>query len=322
MPLTNESTHNILSEKMDRIDNPIYIKFAAIDIGSNAIRLLFYNIYEDGNGQDVFKKVALTRVPIRLGEDVFVNGSISKEKEDKLLKAMLAFRNLIEIHDVKGYRACATSAMREADNANEIIKKIKMQTGIDVLIIDGNTEADLIFSNHIAENMSHARAYLYIDVGGGSTEISLFFNGKKRSSDSFNIGTVRMLHDKVTDEDWQQLKQQCQMLRELYPNIMAIGSGGNIIKLQKLTGVAEGSSFSRSQLKDVYQKLKASSLSTRIWKYNLNPDRADVIVPAAEIYLQICKYADIKSIIVPQVGLSDGIIHKLYEDFRKESTIK
>lgn len=306
---------------MEWIEDPEYVKFAAIDIGSNAVRLLFYNIYHNDEGISVFKKVALTRVPIRLGEDVFVNGIVSQAKIDKLIKAMLAFRNLIEIHEVKGYRACATSAMREAKNASDIIRTIKEQSGIDIAIIDGKTEADLIYSNHIADALTHSRAYLYIDVGGGSTEIILFSKGKKRYAESFNIGTVRMLHDKIDKEEWQRLKYQCQMLQELYPNIMGIGSGGNIIKLQKLSGETEGNPFTRSQLKDIYQKLKDTSISSRIRKYSLNPDRADVIVPAAEIYLHICKNADIKSIFVPKVGLSDGIIHKLYEEFLADNSM-
>jgi len=290
-------------------------KFAAIDVGSNAVRLLFYNIYLDLNNQPVFKKVALTRVPIRLGEDAFVYNYISKTKIEKLKKAMIAFKNLIEVHEVIAYRACATSAMREACNATEVIQEVKNASGIEIEIIDGNTEADLIYSNHVAENMSESRAYLYIDVGGGSTEITLFYKGKQRYSESFNVGTVRMLHQKVTEEEWQRLKRKCKELAEMYPNIMGIGSGGNIIKLQKLSGEPEGTPFNRTQLKQIYHELASLTYEERMRKYGLNPDRADVIVPAAEIYLHICKHAEIKSLIVPKIGLSDGIIHQMYEEY-------
>lgn len=298
--------------------NQITHKFAAIDIGSNAVRLLFYNIYLDLNNQPVFKKVALTRVPIRLGEDSFVHHEISAPKIEKLKKAMVAFKNLIEVHEVIDYRACATSAMREAANAKQVIEEVKQASGIEIQIIDGNTEADLIYSNHVAENMSDSRAYLYIDVGGGSTEITLFYKGKQRYSESFNIGTVRMLHGKVTEEEWQRLKRKCKELAAIYPNIMGIGSGGNIIKLQKLSGEPEGAPFSRAQLKEVHQELASMTFEERMRKYGLNPDRADVIVPAAEIYLHICKHAEIKSVVVPKIGLSDGIIHQMYEEYLKK----
>ncbi len=293
-------------------------KFAAIDIGSNAVRLLFYNIYLNLNNQPVFKKVALTRVPIRLGEDSFVNNYISPPKIEKLKKAMIAFKNLIEVHEVIAYRACATSAMREAHNAADVIQEVKNASGIEIQIIDGNTEADLIYSNHVAENMSESRAYLYIDVGGGSTEITLFYKGKQRYSESFNVGTVRMLHQKVTEEEWLRLKRKCKELAEMYPNIMGIGSGGNIIKLQKLSGEPEGAPFTRAQLKQVYHELASITYEERMRKYGLNPDRADVIIPAAEIYLHICKNAEIKSIVVPKIGLSDGIIHQMYEEYLKK----
>lgn len=295
--------------------NQVTHKFAAIDIGSNAVRLLIYNIYLDLNNQPVFKKVALTRVPIRLGEDSFVHNYISDAKIEKLKKAMIAFKNLIEVHEVIDYRACATSAMREANNAKEVIEQIKLASGIEIQIIDGNTEADLIYTNHVAENMSGNRAYLYIDVGGGSTEITLFYKGKERYSESFNVGTVRMLYQKVAEEEWSRLKRKCKELAKLYPNIMGIGSGGNIIKLQKLSGEPEGVPFSRSQLKEIYEELSSMTLEERMRKYGLNPDRADVIVPAAEIYLHICKHAEIKSVVVPKIGLSDGIIHQMYEQY-------
>lgn len=290
-------------------------KFAAIDIGTNAIRLLIYNIYLDLENKPVFKKVGLTRVPIRLGEDVFVSKKISDEKIDLLKKTMIAFKNLIDVHKVIDYRACATSAMREAENSSEVIRKLKEDTGMEISIIDGNTEADLIFSNHIADTMNENKAYLYIDVGGGSTELTLFYRGKKRYAESFNIGTVRILHDQVSKESWNDLKRKCNELVALYKNIIGIGSGGNIIKLQKLSGQMEGFPFTRPQLKETYLMLKEHTYEQRIRKFGLNTDRADVIIPAAEIFLFIFKHADIKSIIVPKIGLSDGIIHAMYEDY-------
>jgi exopolyphosphatase/guanosine-5'-triphosphate,3'-diphosphate pyrophosphatase len=300
--------------------NSVIHNFAAIDIGSNAIRLLIYNIYLDLNNEPVFKKVALTRVPIRLGEDAFVTNYISDEKIEKLKKAMIAFKNLIEVHEVIAYKACATSAMREAKNAAEVVKKIKAVSGIEIDVIDGGAEADLIYNNHIAEKMSDSKAYLYIDIGGGSTEITLFYKGRKHYSESFNIGTVRMLHDKVDPDEWNRLKNKCSELNILYKNIIGIGSGGNIIKLQKLTEESEEKPFSRSRLKDIYKDLKSISYEDRMRKYGMNADRADVIIPASEILLHITKYAEIKSIFVPKIGLSDGIIHKLYDEYLQKDT--
>lgn len=293
-------------------------KFAAIDIGTNAVRLLFYNIYLDLTGEPNFKKVALTRVPIRLGEDVFVTNKISDKKIELLKKTLIAFRNLIEVHDVIDYMACATSAMREAENAEEVRKYLKKETGIEIKTITGDMEADLIYQNHIADSMNPNRAYLYIDVGGGSTEITLFYQGEKRYSQSFEVGTVRMLHNKVTKEAWDLLKLKCIEIAHRYKNIIGIGSGGNIIKLQKLAGSSEGSPFSRPQLKEVYHELKEYTYDERMRKYGLNPDRADVIVPAGEIFLYITKHTDIKNIIVPKMGLSDGIIHYMYEEYLKK----
>jgi exopolyphosphatase/guanosine-5'-triphosphate,3'-diphosphate pyrophosphatase len=293
-------------------------KFAAIDIGTNAVRLLFYNIYLDLKGEPNFKKVALTRVPIRLGEDVFATNKISDQKIDLLRKTLIAFRNLIEVHDVIDYMACATSAMREAENSEEVKKILEQETGITITTITGDMEADLIYQNHIAENMNPNRAYLYIDVGGGSTEITLFYQGEKRYSESFQIGTVRMLHNKITPETWDLLKLRCIEIAHRYKNLLGIGSGGNIIKLQKMSGADEDSPFNRSQLKEIYQELSGLTYEERMRKFGLNPDRADVIVPAAEIFLFITKHCEIKSIVVPKIGLSDGIIHYMYEEYLKK----
>ena len=290
-------------------------KFAAIDIGTNAVRLLFYNIYLDLKGEPKFKKVALTRVPIRLGEDVFATNNISKKKIELLRKTLVAFKNLIDVHEVIDYMACATSAMREAENAEEVKIYLKKETGINITTITGDMEADLIYQNHIAESMNPNRAYLYIDVGGGSTELTLFYEGDKRFSESFQVGTVRMLYNKISRETWDLLKLKCIEIARRYKNIAAIGSGGNVIKLQKLGGGSEGEPFSRSRLKEVYHDLKELTYEERIRKHGLNPDRADVIIPAAEIFLFITKHAEIKNIIVPKIGLSDGIIHSMYEEY-------
>ncbi len=292
-------------------------KFAAIDIGTNAVRLLFYNIYLDLKGVPNFKKIALTRVPIRLGEDVFANNRISDAKIELLRKTLIAFRNLIEVHQVMEYMACATSAMREAENAEEVKKYLKKETGIEIRTITGEMEADLIYQNHIAEQMNPGKAYLYIDVGGGSTELTLYYEEEKRFSESFQVGTVRMLHDKISKETWNYLKLKCVELANRYKNIGGIGSGGNIIKLQKLSEESSAPYFSRSALKETLQKLEVLSYEDRMRKFGLNPDRADVIVPAAEIFLFILKHADIKNIIVPKMGLSDGIIHYMYEEYLK-----
>jgi exopolyphosphatase/guanosine-5'-triphosphate,3'-diphosphate pyrophosphatase len=293
-------------------------KFAAIDIGTNAVRLLFYNIYLDLTGVPVFKKIALTRVPIRLGEDVFATNRISDSKIELLRKTMIAFKNLIEVHDVIDYMACATSAMREAENSKEVQAFLKDTTGIEITTISGEVEADLIYQNHIAESMNPSRAYLYIDVGGGSTEITLFYQGEKRLSESYQIGTVRMLHDKIAKETWDLLKIKCIEIAHRYKNIIGIGSGGNVIKLQKLAGGDEGTPITRSQLKQAHQDLSELTYEERMRKYGLNPDRADVIVPAAEIFLFITKHTEIKNILVPKMGLSDGIIHYMYDEYLKK----
>lgn len=293
-------------------------KFAAIDIGTNAVRLLFYNIYLDLSGNPIFKKVALTRVPIRLGEDVFSSGEISAHKIELLRKSLMAFKNLIEVHDVITYMACATSAMREASNNEEVCQYLKKETGIEIKTITGEMEADLIYQNHIADSMSPNRAYLYIDVGGGSTEITLFYQGEKRISESFEIGTVRMLYDKIRKETWDLLKLRCVEISNRYKNIIGIGSGGNIIKLQKLAGIEEKNPLPRSELKKIFQELNGLTFEERMRKYGLNPDRADVIIPAAEIFLYITKQAEIKNIIVPKMGLSDGIIHYMYDEYLKK----
>ncbi|HEY6161106.1 MAG TPA: exopolyphosphatase [Bacteroidia bacterium] len=297
------------------------MKFAAIDIGSNAVRLLFCNVIT-GNGEPVFKKAELIRIPLRLGEDSFIKGKISPRKEDKLVTTMKAFRYLIDAYDAVDYRACATSAMRDAENSWDIIHRIRKEAGLKVEIIDGKTEADIIYSNHIAEFLDKENAYLYIDVGGGSTEITLFAKGKVVASQSFNIGTIRMLHAQVEKEYWNYFKKWVREVTAGYKPLVAIGSGGNINKIFKMLRRKEGKPLSVNKLRGLYELLDAYSYEDRIKKFGLNPDRADVIMPAARIFLSVMKNAEIEKIYVPEIGLSDGIVHQLFEKYRLKMEAK
>ena len=295
------------------------MKFAAIDVGSNAVRLLFCNVFQKPDGENVFKKASLIRVPIRLGEDAFSNQYITKDKEDKLVNTMIAFKHLITVHDVISFRACATSAMREALNGDQIANRIYTESGIKLEIIDGKKEAEIIYSNHIAEQLSNKRPYLYIDVGGGSTELTMFDEGKIIDSISFNIGTIRILQNKISKSSWNEMKDWLVKVTNKYANIGGIGSGGNINKLVNLAKKKEERQISNAKLKEIYSQLSVYSLEERITILGLNPDRADVIIPATEIFLFVMKHANIDKIMVPQIGLSDGIIHLLYEDFLRNS---
>ncbi len=288
------------------------IKLASVDIGSNAIRLMLCNVYE-GDDEPLFKKVELIRFPLRLGEDSFLKGFITDETLARLCNVMGAFRLLIEAFGAEQYRVCATSAMREAANRHEVIKKVKDQTGILIEIIEGKLEAEIIYSNHIAEHLETSNSYLYIDVGGGSTELTLFSNGKTKSSNSFNIGTIRMLHHRVTKDQWNAFKNEVHDICEGYDPVVAIGSGGNINKIFKMTGKKDYKYLTQAKLKDSYNYVKGFTLEQRIKELKLNPDRADVIIPAYRIFLAIMKSARIDKIMIPQIGLSDGIIHQLYE---------
>jgi exopolyphosphatase/guanosine-5'-triphosphate,3'-diphosphate pyrophosphatase len=293
------------------------LKFAAIDIGSNAVRLLISNVYDGINGP-VFKKSSLIRLPIRLGEDVFVNGKISEKKEERLTKAILAFKNMIDIHEVISFRACATSAMREASNGAEVAERIFKTTGVNIEIVSGSAEAEIIYANHIAEGLDNKFDYLYIDVGGGSTELTLFSNGYIKSSRSFNIGTIRLLHEKVEKWQWDEMKTWIKQQVISNKPIQAIGSGGNINKLYKLAKIKEGKPLSFEKLKELEVVLNKFSYDERMEIIGLNPDRADVIVPAAKIYLTAMKVAECKKIYVPQIGMSDGLVHLQYEAYKKQ----
>jgi exopolyphosphatase / guanosine-5'-triphosphate,3'-diphosphate pyrophosphatase len=300
------------------------MKFASIDIGSNAVRLLFCNVYED-KGKAVFKKAELIRIPLRLGDDAFLQKKISKKKADRLVTTMKAFRHLISVHDVLAYRACATAALRTATNSEEIIKRIKKEAGLPVTVIDGKTEASIIYANHAEENLAHNASYMYIDIGGGSTEVTLITNGKCVASKSFNIGTILLLYNKVEKKYWLEFRQWVKEISanpngSLWdkPFITAIGSGGNINKLYKMSDKKGSKPLSYKRLKLITAKIESYSTKDRIEILGLNPDRADVIVPAAKILLAIMKSAQIQKIVVPEIGLSDGIVRGLYEEYKKK----
>ena len=290
------------------------LKFAAIDIGSNAIRLLIMNVIEH-KGKSHFKKSSLLRVPLGLGTDSFIHGHISEGKTEMLIKTMKAFRHLMDIHQAISYRACATSALREANNGMQIIQRIKQETGIFINIISGKEEARIIFSNHIAEEMDPNKYYLYVDVGGGSTDITLFANGKQHLSSSFNIGTLKILSNRVPPGEFIQLKEFLLDISTNGHQIEIIGSGGNINKILKYSPNNSQKQLTYHQLKGIYDRIKALSRENRMIKLDMNPDRADVIIPAATIFLSIMEWGGIHLIHVPKIGISDGIVHMLYKEY-------
>lgn len=290
------------------------MKFAAIDIGSNAVRLLFTKVYRDEDNNQVFKKESLFRMPIRLGDDVFRTKKVSKAKINSLLNTIIAFKYLIDAYKPIDYKACATSAMREATNRNSIVKLIKDRTGIDIEIIDGKREAEIIYENHIAEQLNPKKNYLYIDVGGGSTELTLISKSRVISAKSFNIGTVRILENKVSLSKWNGLKKWLEENTAVYKSISGIGSGGNINKIFKMSLTEVGKPISLKNIKNIYESLNSYSFEQRITRLGLRSDRADVIIPAVKIYISVLKWAGIKKLYVPQIGLSDGIIHILYDN--------
>ena len=289
------------------------MKFAAIDIGSNAVRLLIGNVYESSTGP-IFKKADLVRIPLRLGEDAFLHKKISKEKVEKLILAMKAFRQMIDFYEIAEYKACATSAMREALNAVEVIEHVAHESGIAIEIIGGKVEAQIIYANHVAENLDAESDYLYIDVGGGSTELTLFSKGQLIVSRSFNIGTIRFLNNLVPKEVWAEFKDWIKKETKDYRPLTAIGSGGNINKIFKMSRKKQNRPLSFKRLTEMREFLESYTLQERIEVLGLNADRADVIVPAAKIFLTVMKAADIRQIYVPQIGMADGLIHLLYEN--------
>ncbi|AYL95477.1 exopolyphosphatase [Mucilaginibacter celer] len=288
------------------------MRYAAIDIGSNAVRLLIADIIEN-TGSVSFKKNTLIRVPLRLGDDAFIQKHISDKKAAELLKAMQAFRNLMDVYKVTDYLAYATSAMREADNGDELVKSIKEQANLDLEIVHGSKEASVIYASHIDQNIDKSKNYLYIDVGGGSTELSLFSAGEMIVSRSFNIGTIRILDNQDTEETWNDMRDFVRDNTRNFKQLSGIGTGGNINKLFRLSEEKEGLPLSFAKLRQLYTYLSSFSLKDRINVLGLNQDRADVIIPACEIYLTVMKNANIKNIYVPRVGMVDGIIQTLIE---------
>ncbi|PZX65563.1 Ppx/GppA phosphatase family protein [Hydrotalea sandarakina] len=289
------------------------MRLAAIDIGSNAARLLIADVLEY-KGTPQFNKVNLIRVPLRLGFDVFENAEISKHKRGMILQTMKAYNHLMNVYEVQHVKACATSAMRDAKNSADIIRKVKLETGIEIKILSGDEEATMIFENHIAENLDKQHAYLYIDVGGGSTELTFFAEGKLKYKESFNIGTIRLLKGLVADNTWLELKEHLKSNTKSSLPITAIGSGGNINKVFSLSKKKEGKPLSLELLKDYYKELSNVSLEERIRMYKLREDRADVIVPALQIYTNVMRWGGINEIYVPKIGLADGLIQSLYEE--------
>ncbi len=287
-------------------------KYAAIDIGSNAMRLLITNIVEQPNCAPQFNKSSLIRVPIRLGQDAFTVGEISEDNIDRMIDAMKAFKLLMKVYKVEKYKACATSAMREAYNGNEVVDIILEKSEIEIEIIDGKKEAAIIASSDLHNFIKTDQTYLYVDVGGGSTEFSLFSEGKMVASKSFKNGTVRMLNNMVSDIVWQEIEKWIKTNTEEYENITLIGSGGNINRLFKMSGKMQDKPLSLLYLNAQYQYLNSLSYEQRIAELAMNTDRADVIIHATKIYLNAMKWSGARHIYVPKIGLSDGIVKALY----------
>jgi len=288
---------------------------AAIDIGSNAARLLISEVVKHDKEIE-FNKLNLIRIPLRLGFDVFEKGYIGFRKKKMLINTIDAFSALMKVYEVDNYIACATSAMRDASNSKEIIREIKADTGIKVEVISGDLEAEIIYENHIAELLDASKSYLYIDVGGGSTEVTLFHKSAVAFQKSFNIGTVRILTNKVEDATWEDLKQTLKEIGRTYPKLVAIGSGGNINKIYSMINSKNLKSIPIEVIREFHRVLEPMTVEERMHTYLLKRDRADVIVPALRIYANTMKWANIDEIYVPKIGLADGLINHLYEQVK------
>ena len=289
--------------------------YAAIDIGSNAVRLLIKSIDSEATDKSRFKKLQLLRVPLRLGFDIFNDGVLSEQKADKLRRLMKAYRQMMKIYDVKAYRACATSAMRDAKNGPDVISRIRKDTGIDIDIIDGREEARIVYSNHLECQQDRKGSYVYVDVGGGSTEVNFLVAGELKYSASYNIGTVRTLTGKVRDDEWQRLEAELSALAAGSDTpVNIIGSGGNINKIYRMAPVKdkELQRMPVSSVRAVLDELEPLTIDERIARFALKDDRADVIVPAAHIFLRIAHILKAQYIHVPVIGLADGIIDELF----------
>ncbi len=287
---------------------------AAIDIGSNAARLLIVetSVYHDGTVD--YTKLNLLRIPLRLGFDVFDTGSISPAKQRLLLDTLHIYRRLMDLYGVEAYTACATSAMRDARNRDEVLRAAKRETGIDIRIISGQEEAAILYETHIAESLNEGRNSLYIDVGGGSTEVTLYARNRIVFKESFNIGTIRLLRDSVPDEAWERMKWFLKTHTRDYAPVQAIGTGGNINKIFSISKRREGRPLPLELLKDYYKELGGATPEERRHRYGFRADRADVIVPALQIYLSILRWVDADEIYVPKIGLADGLVKMLYHE--------
>ncbi len=293
------------------------MRLAAIDIGSNAARLLITNVVEGVGHPPEFNKIDVIRVPLRLGFDVFEKGVISEQRTIMILETMQAYSHLLKVYEVDHLKACATSAMRDAINSEKIIKKVKEQTGIAIEIISGDLEASVIYETHVAENMSINNSYLYIDVGGGSTELNLFSEGKLLFKQSFNIGTIRLLKNLVDDESWDERKDTIKAKTKGHKKIIAIGPGGQINKVFSISKKQDGKPPELNLLRDYHKEFSNFSLKDRIRLYKFREDRADVIVPALQIYINVMRWADADEILVPKIGLVDGLVQHLYSELRR-----
>jgi exopolyphosphatase / guanosine-5'-triphosphate,3'-diphosphate pyrophosphatase len=290
------------------------LKLAAIDIGSNAARLLITDVTLVKKNKPEFIKSNLVRVPLRLGFDVFETGNISEEKIKHLISTIKAYVHLLNAYEVKHVKACATSAMRDAKNSQQIIERVKKETGVSIEIISGDKEASLIYETHITDNLSKEDSYLYIDVGGGSTELTFFNDGKMVFKRSFNIGTIRLLKRQVQEAHWEEMKSFIKAETKNAKKIMAIGSGGNINKVFSLSKRKEGKPVPLELLRNFYKEFSSMNVDDRMSLYKLREDRADVIVPALLIYINVLKWAGATEILIPKIGLADGLIHELYEE--------
>lgn len=295
------------------------MRLAAIDIGSNAARLLITDVIETPQTKPEFLKIALVRVPLRLGFDVFDKGEISTARAEKILKTIQSYKLLMDVYDVKYLKACATSAMRDAVNGPAIISRVKQETGVEIQIISGQEEASFIYENHVAENMSKEESYLYIDVGGGSTELTFFSDGKLIFKESFNIGTIRLLKNQVQEKQWDLMKEFIKSRTKGYHHVTAIGSGGNINKIFSISKRKDGKPLSLELLRDYYKEFSSLTLAQRMSLYRLREDRADVLVPALLIYINVMRWADAQEIFVPKIGLADGLVQSLYEEVKPDA---
>ncbi len=293
-------------------------KYAAIDIGSNAIRVLISNVIETKEGV-YFQKNALVRAPIRLGEESFTFGEISKKSLKRIINAMKAFKLLMKVHGVSDYQAYATSALREANNCRDVVEQVKKKAGIKIEIIDGRKEAEIISNSKISDFLNTQKTFLFVDVGGGSSEFSFINEGKRVSSKSFKIGTVRLINNLVDDRVWNKIRNWIIKNAQPYHKITLMGSGGNINKLFKLSNIKEGKPLSVIKLNQIFMELESLSYEERIVKFELNPDRADVIIPAARIYLKALEWSGGQKIYVPKFGLSDGMIKYMHKNKRKKN---